>query len=74
MTVNENKTFKISFNQDEMKSAQVINEALELMLSLIEDGELLHTETDDVLDSGDIERAQDVIRIVFSHSEGNWQS
>ena len=43
------------------------------MLSLIEDEELIHIETDDVLDSGDIERAQDVIRIVFSHSEGNWQ-
>ena len=73
MTVNETKSFNIKFSNEEMKSAQTVNEALELMLSLIEDEELIHIETDDVLDSGDIERAQDVIRIVFSHSEGNWQ-
>lgn len=73
MVVNENKILNIKFSNEEMKSAQTVNEALELMLSLMEDEELLHIETDDALDSGDIERAQEVLRIVFSHSEGNWQ-
>lgn len=73
MVVNENKILNIKFSNEEMKSAQTVNEALELMLSLIDNEELLHIETDDALDSGDIERAQEVLRIVFSHSEGNWQ-
>lgn len=73
MIVNENKTLNIKFNSEEMKSAQTVNEALELMLSLIEDEELLHIETDDVLDTEDIEKAQNVLNILFSHSEGNWQ-
>lgn len=73
MVVNENKILNIKFSNEEMKSAQIVNEALELMLSLIEDEELLHIETDDVLDTEDIEKAQNVLNILFSHSEGNWQ-
>lgn len=75
MVVNENKILNIRFSNEEMKSAQTVDKALELMLNLMEkeDGELIHIETDDVLDSADVEKAQEVLRIVFSHSEGNWQ-
>lgn len=75
MVVNENKILNIRFSNEEMKSAQTVDKALELMLNLMEkeDGKLIHIETDDVLDSADVEKAQEVLRIVFSHSEGNWQ-
>lgn len=73
MTVNESKNFNIKITNEEMKSAQVVNKVLESMQSLTEDEELYHIETDDVLSAGDIEKAQEVLRIVFSYSEGNWQ-
>ena len=73
MVVNENKILNIKFSDEEMKSAQTVNEALEFMLSMIDDEELLHIETNEVLNTDDIETAQEVLRIVFSHSEGNWK-
>ena len=73
MVVNENKILNIKFSDEEMKSAQTVNEALEWMLSMIDDEELLHIETDEVLNTDDIDIAQKVLRIVFSHSEGNWK-
>ena len=73
MVVNENKILNIKFSDEEMKSAQTVNETLEWMLSMIDDEELLHIETDEVLNTDDIEIAQKVLRIVFSHSEGNWK-
>ena len=51
MVVNENKILNIKFSDEEMKSAQTVNEALEFMLSMIDDEELLHIETDEVLNT-----------------------
>lgn len=73
MVVSENKILNVKFSDEEMKSARTVNETLELMLSMIDDEELLHIETNEVLNTDDIEIAQEVLRIVFSHSEGNWQ-
>ena len=73
MVVSENKILNVKFSNDEMKSAQTVNDALEFMLSMTDDEELLHIETDEVLNTDDIEIAQKVLRIVFSHSEGNWK-
>ena len=73
MVVKENKILNIKFSDEEMKSAQTVNETLEWMLSMIDYEELRHIETDEVLNTDDIEIAQKVLRIMFSHSEGNWQ-
>ena len=73
MVVKENKILNIKFSDEEMKSAQTVNEVLELMLGMIDDEELLHIETDEVLNKYDIEMAQEVLRIVFNDSEGHWQ-
>ena len=73
MVVNENKNFSISFDKDEMQSARTVDEALEFVLSLMEDETLTNMETADVLDAENIETAQEVLRMLFSHSESNWK-
>lgn len=73
MTVNENKNYTIEFDHDEMKAAQTVNEALEFILSLMEDEELANIETEEVLDAEDIETAQRVLQTLFSRKTSHWE-
>lgn len=73
MTVKDHKSFAIEFDTEETKSAQIIDETLECILSLMEDEELTNMETKDVLNAEHIEIAQDVLRMLFKSKCSNWE-
>lgn len=73
MTVNENKNYTIEFDHDEMTAAQTVNEALEFILSLMEDEELANIETEEVLNAEDIEIAQRVLQTLFRRKTSHWE-
>lgn len=73
MNVKENKNFSITFDNEEMTSARTVDEALECVLSLMEDETLTNMETKEALDAEDIETAQNVLRMLFSRTNSNWE-
>lgn len=73
MNVKENKNFSITFDNEEMTSARTVDEALECVLSLMEDETLTNMETKEALDAEDIEIAQNVLRMLFSKASSNWE-
>lgn len=73
MNVKENKNFSITFDNEEMTSARTVDEALECVLSLMEDETLTNMETKEALDAEDIETAQNVLRMLFSKASSNWE-
>lgn len=73
MNVKENKNFSITFDNEEMTSARTVDEALECVLSLMEDETLTNMETKEALDAEDIETAQNVLRMLFSKTSSNWE-
>lgn len=73
MNVKENKNFSITFDNEEMTSARTVDEALECVLGLMEDETLTNMETKEALDAEDIETAQNVLRMLFSRTNSNWE-